>query len=62
VLVRDRAVSALSVPGASAGETADLADVCELAFRLALSCVAAPPGEAGTAGLVRGVLLRYELA
>lgn len=62
VLVRDRAVSALAAPGTSRGNTADLAGVCELAFRLALSCVAAPPGEAGTADLVREVLHRHQLA
>ncbi|MFQ6142843.1 TetR/AcrR family transcriptional regulator [Streptomyces seoulensis] len=50
---RDRAAAAVSAP-----RTAEAvpADVCELVFRLALSCVTAPPGEGGTAALVRGAL------
>ncbi|MFI9151952.1 TetR/AcrR family transcriptional regulator [Streptomyces sp. NPDC053367] len=50
-LVRDRAVAALD-----AEESPDVARSCELAVRLALSCVAAPPGDGGVADLVRGVL------
>ncbi|CAL9464814.1 hypothetical protein SUDANB1_02706 [Streptomyces sp. enrichment culture] len=57
-LVRDRAVAFLAGPGTPKSETADLARSCELAVRLALSCVAAPPGEGGVAGLVRSVLQR----
>ncbi|MFJ1806260.1 MULTISPECIES: TetR/AcrR family transcriptional regulator [unclassified Streptomyces] len=57
--VRDRAVAALSGPGAVRADAADLARSCELAVRLALSCVAAPPpGEDGVARLVRGALQR----
>ncbi|MFD0545535.1 TetR/AcrR family transcriptional regulator [Streptomyces mexicanus] len=55
-LVRDRAVAALAAPGASPVDTADLAGACELVVRLALSCVAAPPGERGVGELVRAVL------
>ncbi|MEU3935561.1 TetR/AcrR family transcriptional regulator [Streptomyces sp. NPDC029044] len=55
-LVRDRAVTFLAAPGTPKSDTADLARSCELAVRLALSCVAAPPGEGGVAGLVRGAL------
>ncbi len=55
-LVRDRAVAALSAPGAPPVGTADLAGACELVVRLALSCVAAPPGERGVGELVRAVL------
>ncbi|WP_439940361.1 TetR/AcrR family transcriptional regulator [Streptomyces sp. BBFR115] len=51
--VRDRAVAAVSAPGAAGAVPAD---VCELVFRLALSCVAAPPDEGGIAELVRGAL------
>ncbi|MGC0329627.1 AcrR family transcriptional regulator [Streptomyces sp. SAI-170] len=51
VIVRDRAVAALAGNG-----SADLVRSCELAVRLALSCVAAPPGEGGVADLVRGAL------
>ncbi|WP_345141435.1 helix-turn-helix domain-containing protein, partial [Streptomyces mexicanus] len=43
-LVRDRAVAALAAPGASPVDTADLPAAWELRIRLALSCVAAPPG------------------
>ncbi|MEV5435446.1 TetR/AcrR family transcriptional regulator [Streptomyces sp. NPDC052682] len=57
-LVRDRAVAALAGPGTPRSDTAELARCCELAVRLALSCVAAPPGEGGVAGLVRGALQR----
>ncbi|KFG73801.1 TetR/AcrR family transcriptional regulator [Streptomyces mutabilis] len=55
-LVRDRAVAALN--GAPSPDTLDLARSCELAVRLALSCVTAPPGEGGVAELVRTVLPR----
>ncbi|MFC0496864.1 TetR/AcrR family transcriptional regulator [Streptomyces mutabilis] len=55
-LVRDRAVAALN--GAPSPDTLDLARSCELAVRLALSCVMAPPGEGGVAELVRTVLPR----
>ncbi|MET8165591.1 TetR/AcrR family transcriptional regulator [Streptomyces sp. NPDC057456] len=58
--VRDRAVAVLSGPGAVRAEAADLARSCELAVRLALSCVAAPvAGEGGVAELVRGALQRH---
>lgn len=57
-LVRDRAVTSLAGPGTPKSDTADLARSCELAVRLALSCVAAPPGEGGVAGLVRSALQR----
>ncbi|MFF0597473.1 TetR/AcrR family transcriptional regulator [Streptomyces antibioticus] len=58
--VRDRAVAALGGPGAARADMAELARSCELAVRLALSCVAAPPpGEDdGVAELVRGALQR----
>ncbi|MET9991303.1 TetR/AcrR family transcriptional regulator [Streptomyces mutabilis] len=55
-LVRDRAVAALN--GAPSPDSLDLASSCELAVRLALSCVVAPPGEGGVAELVRTVLPR----
>ncbi|MFJ8052237.1 TetR/AcrR family transcriptional regulator [Streptomyces luteogriseus] len=57
-LVRDRAVGLLAGPGTPKSDSADLARSCELAVRLALSCVAAPPGEGGVAGLVRSALQR----
>ena len=57
-LVRDRAVGLLVGPGTPKSDSVDLARTCELAVRLALSCVAAPPGEGGVAGLVRSVLQR----
>ncbi|MEV5958740.1 TetR/AcrR family transcriptional regulator [Streptomyces sp. NPDC051987] len=56
-IVRDRAVAALSAAGAGNGD-GELARSCELVVRLALSCVAAPPGEGGVAELVRGALSR----
>ncbi|MGW4905811.1 TetR/AcrR family transcriptional regulator [Streptomyces sp. NPDC004270] len=56
-IVRDRAVAVLSGPGAVRGN-GELARSCELVVRLALSCVAAPPGEGGVAELVRGALHR----
>lgn len=57
-LVRDRAVSVLAGPGVHKADVPDLARSCELAVRLALSCVAAPPGEGGVAELVRSALHR----
>ncbi|MER5665769.1 TetR/AcrR family transcriptional regulator [Streptomyces mirabilis] len=57
-LVRDRAVAALSGPGAMRGDVGELAGACELVVRLSLSCVAAPPGEGGVTELVRGALPR----
>ncbi|MFG2127730.1 TetR/AcrR family transcriptional regulator [Streptomyces sp. NPDC048751] len=59
-MVRDRAVAVITGPGAGAarGDSADLARSCELAVRIALSCVAAPPGDGGVADLVRGALYR----
>jgi AcrR family transcriptional regulator len=57
-LVRDRAVAALSGPGATRQDPADLGRACELAVRLALSCITAPPAEGGVADLVREVLAR----
>ncbi|MFC9130979.1 TetR/AcrR family transcriptional regulator [Streptomyces sp. NPDC057099] len=57
-LIRDRAVTVLSGPGAPRSDTADLSRSCELAVRLALSCVAAPPGEGGVTDLVRSALYR----
>ncbi|KMS73758.1 TetR family transcriptional regulator [Streptomyces viridochromogenes] len=65
-IVRDRAVVVISGPGSGSGpgtgisksDLADLARSCELVVRLALSCVAAPPGEGGVADLVRSALHR----
>ncbi|MGK5693552.1 TetR/AcrR family transcriptional regulator [Streptomyces sp. URMC 128] len=57
-LVRDRAVTALAGPGTPKSDTAELVRSCELAVRLALSCVAAPPDEGGVAELVRSALQR----
>ncbi|MFJ2928752.1 TetR/AcrR family transcriptional regulator [Streptomyces massasporeus] len=57
-LVRDRAVGLLAASGTAKSDSADLARSCELAVRLALSCVAAPPGEGGVADLVRSALQR----
>ncbi|MFD5660478.1 TetR/AcrR family transcriptional regulator, partial [Streptomyces hirsutus] len=58
-LVRDRAVAVLNGPGVpGAADTAELARVCELVVRLALSCIAAPPAEGGVADLVRSALRR----
>ncbi|MFF4312172.1 TetR/AcrR family transcriptional regulator [Streptomyces sp. NPDC001507] len=56
-IVRDRAVTVLAGAGAGQGN-GELARSCELVVRLALSCVAAPPGEGGVAELVRGALHR----
>ncbi|MET8812232.1 TetR/AcrR family transcriptional regulator [Streptomyces sp. NPDC004549] len=55
-IVRDRAVTALSAPGAAPAEVAELAFSCELVARIALSCVAVPPGAGGMAGLIGGAL------
>jgi len=55
-MVRDRAVTALTAPGTDPATTAELARSCELAVRLALSCVAAPPPEGGVPELLRTVL------
>ncbi|WP_432133996.1 MULTISPECIES: TetR/AcrR family transcriptional regulator [unclassified Streptomyces] len=57
-LVRDRAVMTLTAPGALPYDAPDLARSCEVAVRLALSCVAAPPGEGEVADLVRCALSR----
>lgn len=64
-IVRDRAVAVLVGAGrdgsgrdGSGRDGGELARSCELVVRLALSCVAAPPGEGGVAELVRGVLHR----
>ncbi|GAA4818239.1 TetR/AcrR family transcriptional regulator [Streptomyces ziwulingensis] len=57
-LVRDRAVASLAGPGTPRAEVAELSRTCELAVRLALSCVAAPPGEGGVAALVQACLPR----
>ncbi|MER6060508.1 TetR/AcrR family transcriptional regulator [Streptomyces sp. NPDC004059] len=56
-IVRDRAVIALTGPAAHA-DPAELTRPCELAVRLALSCVAAPPGEGGVAELIQAVVPR----
>lgn len=56
-IVRDRAVTVLLGAGAGQGN-GELSRSCELVVRLALSCVAAPPGEGGVAELVRGALHR----
>jgi AcrR family transcriptional regulator len=57
-IVRDRAVAVLAPPGMPKADVADLARTCELVIRLALSCVAAPPGEGGVADLVRSTMQR----
>ncbi|MEU1163117.1 TetR/AcrR family transcriptional regulator [Streptomyces sp. NPDC005921] len=56
-IVRDRAVAVLGGPGALRAD-GELTRSCELVVRIALSCVAAPPGEGGVGELVRGVLSR----
>jgi AcrR family transcriptional regulator len=62
-LVRDRAVAVLGGAGPlPPPDAAELAHSCELAVRLALSCVAAPPAEGGVADLVRTVLPRRSTA
>ncbi len=60
-LVRDRAVALLGAPGAHKADAVELARGCELAFRLALSCLSAPPGEGGVTDLVRTALLRQPI-
>ncbi|MFF7235578.1 TetR/AcrR family transcriptional regulator [Streptomyces collinus] len=55
-LVRDRAVTVLGGAGGGHADGSELTRSCELVVRLALSCVAAPPGEGGMAALVRGAL------
>ncbi|MET7288286.1 TetR/AcrR family transcriptional regulator [Streptomyces sp. NPDC005573] len=57
-IARDRAVAALAGPGAAPRDAAELAVSCELVVRLAVSCVAAPPGEGGMAALVHSALHR----
>ncbi|MEU9439836.1 helix-turn-helix domain-containing protein [Streptomyces sp. NPDC048304] len=57
-IVRDRAVTALAGPTATPADAAELARACELAVRLALSCVAAPPAQGGMADLIRAVAPR----
>ncbi|WP_406254556.1 TetR/AcrR family transcriptional regulator [Streptomyces chartreusis] len=57
-IVRDRAVVVLTGPGIAKPDTAELARSCELVVRLALSCVAAPPGDGGVSDLVRSALYR----
>ncbi|MFC7939037.1 TetR/AcrR family transcriptional regulator [Streptomyces sp. NPDC057387] len=54
-LVRDRAVAVLHGAGPPP-DVAELARSCELAVRLALSCVAAPPAQGGVADLLRTAL------
>ena len=58
VAVRDRSVAALGVPGVAKSEAEALVRDCEVAVRLALSCVMAPPGEGGVARMVREVVRR----
>ncbi|MFD5051689.1 TetR/AcrR family transcriptional regulator [Streptomyces tendae] len=58
-LVRDRAVAVLGGAGPPPPpDVAELARSCELAVRLALSCVAAPPAEGGVGDLLRTALPR----
>src|SRR3954468_4862299 len=57
-IVRDRAVAVLTGPGVPKPEGDGLVRTCELAVRLALSCVAAPAGGGGGAELVREALPR----
>ncbi|MFD8571897.1 TetR/AcrR family transcriptional regulator [Streptomyces sp. NPDC057694] len=54
--VRDRCLAALGTPGAPMTESEALARDCELAVRLAMSCVLVPPGEGGAGRLVRDAL------
>jgi AcrR family transcriptional regulator len=54
-LVRDRAVTVLAASGTGA-DTVELARLCELVMRIALSCVAAPPADGTVSDLVRTVL------
>ncbi|MBV2353173.1 TetR/AcrR family transcriptional regulator [Streptomyces sp. J2-1] len=55
-LVRDRAVTALLPPAAPPEDVVALTRACELAVRVGLSCVCAPPGGGGTGDLVRRTL------
>ncbi|WP_199552845.1 TetR/AcrR family transcriptional regulator [Streptomyces sp. N35] len=55
-VVRDRAVATRIAPGAVRNETLRAHQECELALRLALSCVIAPLGEGGVGQLVREAL------
>ncbi|MFD5126233.1 TetR/AcrR family transcriptional regulator [Streptomyces sp. NPDC058385] len=55
-LVRERAAAALRSAGRSRAEADRLARDCELAVRLALSCLLAPVGEGGVTRLVRDAL------
>jgi AcrR family transcriptional regulator len=58
-LFRDRAVAAINGHGMGKEDVTELARACELAVRLSLSCVAAPPSEgSGVAELVRFALPR----
>ncbi|MGW8061579.1 TetR/AcrR family transcriptional regulator [Streptomyces ziwulingensis] len=62
-LVRDRAVAVLNgVDPPPPPGTGELARRCELAVRIALSCVAAPLDEGGVADLVRTALPRPSTA
>ncbi|MFI6346593.1 TetR/AcrR family transcriptional regulator [Streptomyces sp. NPDC050560] len=54
--VRERAVAALCGPKAGRVEAAEQARLCELAMRLALSCLLVPAAGEGAAGLVRDTL------
>lgn len=56
VLVRDRAVAVLSSPSTPTSDTVELVHSCDVAVRIALSCITAPPGEDGVADLVRNAL------
>ncbi|MET7702091.1 MULTISPECIES: TetR/AcrR family transcriptional regulator [unclassified Streptomyces] len=55
-LVRDRAAATLSGSGTTRSDAAELTRSCELVVRLAVSCVAAPPGEGGIVDLVKAAL------
>ncbi|MFM9366857.1 TetR/AcrR family transcriptional regulator [Streptomyces sp. Da 82-17] len=55
-LVRDRALAVLAPGNADTAGRAALSHDCEIALRLALSCLLAPAGEGGAAGLVRGAV------
>lgn len=58
-LVRERAAAALRSAGRPRAEADRLARDCELAVRLALSCLLAPAGEAGVTRLVRDALTHH---
>ena len=60
-IVRDRAVTVLAGPAAATADTAELVRSCELAVRVALSCVSAPPGVGGVSELVRSALLQQRV-